>query len=197
MEPTPPRGRVDSTAEEGRDLLQLALEHHVVLTRSLESRISSAFHRHRPGNAHTETHAALREVAPSVRVDLGDISESTPRFGVGAVDLAVGFILPMGCRILPPEACFKENLCARVPEPSEESRHAELEQFRMRFTCNLHIWYWHGIVERTLESKGIKREVGLTVPSFLELFILASTDYLVTLPGSWRNSWPVLEISRF
>jgi len=42
----------------------------------------------------------------------------------------------------------------------------------------------HGILQRTMEAKGIERKVGLTVPSFLGLVsILMATDYVAILPG--------------
>ena len=41
------------------------------------------------------------------------------------------------------------------------------------------------IIEAALEANGIRRRVGLTLPSFLEIApIVAATDYLVILPES-------------
>jgi DNA-binding transcriptional LysR family regulator len=41
----------------------------------------------------------------------------------------------------------------------------------------------HGIVEKTLETKGIRRRVGLAVPSFLGIAsIITTLDYLAVLP---------------
>ena len=41
----------------------------------------------------------------------------------------------------------------------------------------------HGVVEKTLEAKGIRRKVGLAVPSFLGIAgIITNLDYLAVLP---------------
>lgn len=187
MEPTPHAAELIQLLKRAEDLLQLALEHHVVFDPVHSNR---AFRLHSTDIAQVtlipKLMRHLREVAPSVRVDLGRISESTPRFlESGAVDLAVGFILPMGAGFCH-QSLFKEKfVCAACRNHPRIGDTLSLEQFQNEVHMAISTsGTGHGIVERTLESKGIKREVGLTVPSFLGIgSILASTDYLVTLPG--------------
>jgi DNA-binding transcriptional LysR family regulator len=187
MEPTPHAAELIQLLKRAEDLLQSALGHHVVFNPVQSNRV---FRLHSTDIAQVtlipKLMGHLREVAPSVRVELGRISESTPRLlESGAADLAVGFILPMGAGFCH-QSLFKEKfVCAVRRNHPRIGDTLSLEQFQNGVHLAISTsGTGHGIVERTLETKGIKREVGLTVPSFLGIAsVLASTDYLVTLPG--------------
>ncbi len=187
MEPTPHAAELIQLLKRAEDLLEMALGHHVVFDPAQSNRI---FRLHSTDIAQVtlipKLMHRLKEAAPSVRVDLGRITESTPRLlESGAVDLAVGFILPMGAGFCH-QSLFKEKfVCAVRYNHPRIGNTVSLEQFQGEMHLAITTsGTGHGIVERTLESKGIKREVGLTVPSFLGIAsILAATDYLATLPA--------------
>lgn len=187
MEPTPHAAELIQLLKRAADLLQMALGHHVVFDPIDSDRV---FHLHSTDIAQVtlipKLMQRLKEVAPCVRVDLGRISESTPGLlESGVVDLAVGFILPMGAGFCH-QSLFKEKfVCAARRNHPRIGDTLNFEQFQNEAHLAISTsGTGHGIVERTLEAKGIKREVGLTVPSFLGIGpILTSTDYLVTLPG--------------
>jgi DNA-binding transcriptional LysR family regulator len=187
MEPTPHAAELIQLLKRAEDLLHLALGHHVVFSPAESTR---AFRLHSTDIAQVtlipKLMQHLREVAPSVRVELGRITESTPRLlESGGVDLAVGFILPMGAGFCH-QSLFKEKFsCAARRNHPRIGDTLSLEQFQNEVHLAISTsGTGHGLVESTLETKGIKRAVGLTVPSFLGIApILTSTDYLATLPG--------------
>ncbi|HUI81458.1 MAG TPA: LysR family transcriptional regulator [Bryobacteraceae bacterium] len=187
MEPTPHAAELIQLLQRAEDLLRTALGHHVVFNPIESNRI---FRLHSTDIAQVtllpKLMRRLRDVAPSVRVNLGRISDTTPKLlESGDVDVAVGFILPMGAGFCQQSLFGETFVCAMRRNHPRVGNVLSLE----RFSSEVHLAIstsgtGHSIVERTLEIKGIKREVGLTVPSFLGVgSILASTDYLVTLPS--------------
>jgi DNA-binding transcriptional LysR family regulator len=187
MEPTPHASEVIELFKRAEELLQSALGHHVVFQPMASDRV---FRLYSTDIAQVtlipKLMRRLKEVAPSVRVDLRRISEATPRLlESGAADLAVGFIPPMGAGFCQ-QSLFKEKfVCATRRNHPRIGNTLSLEQFQNEVHLAIATnGTGHGIVERTLEVKGIERRVGLTVPSFLGIAsILTSTDYLVVLPG--------------
>ena len=187
MEPTPHASELITLLKRAEDLLQMALGHHVVFNPLLSDRV---FRLYSTDIAQVtlipKLMRRLKETAPSVRVDLRRISETTPRFlESGAADLAVGFIPPMGAGYCQ-QSLFREKfVCATRRSHPRIGASLSLEQFQNEDHLEIATsGTGHHIVERTLESKGIRRRVGLTVPSFLGIAsILYSTDYLVILPS--------------
>lgn len=187
MEPTPHAAELIQLLKRAEDLLQAALGHHVVFNPLMSDRV---FHLYSTDIAQVTLIPKLmrrfREIAPSVRVDLRRISETTPRLlESGAADIAVGFIPPMGAGYCQ-QSLFKERfVCAARKNHPRIGASLSLEQFQKETHLAVATsGTAHGIVERTLEAKGIARRVGLTVPSFLGIAsILTSTDYLVILPA--------------
>ena len=187
MEPTPHASALIHLLKQAEELLEMALGHHVVFNPLVSDRV---FHLYSTDIAQVtlipKLMRRLKETAPSVQIDLQRISETTPRLlESGAADLAVGFILPMGAGYCQ-QSLFKEKfVCALRRNHPRVGSTLSLEQFQHE----LHLAIatagtGHGIVERTIEAKGIQRKVGLTVPSFLGIAsILTSTDYLVILPA--------------
>ncbi len=187
MEPTPHASELIQLLKRAEDLLQMALGHHVVFNPQVSDRV---FHLYSTDIAQVtlipKLMRKLKELAPRVRVDLRRITETTPRLlESGAADLAVGFILPMGAGFCQ-QSLFREKfVCAVRRNHPRIGNTLSLDEFQQEThlavaTCGT----GHGVVERTLETKGIQRRVGLTVPSFLGIAsILTSTDYLAVLPG--------------
>jgi len=187
MEPTPHAAELIRLLKSAEDLLQTALEHHVVFDPLRSNRL---FHLHSTDIAQVtlipKLMRRLKELAPAARVELGRISESTPRLlESGAVDLAVGFILPMGAGYCHQSLFHDRLVCAVRRNHPRIGNTLTLEQFQNEIHVAVStVGTGHSTVERTMESKGIKRQVGLTVPSFLGIPpILTSTDYLAILPG--------------
>jgi DNA-binding transcriptional LysR family regulator len=187
MEPTPHASDLIQLLKRAEEMLQTALGHHVVFDPQTSDRV---FHLYSTDIAQVtllpKLLGRLKEVGPSIRIDLRRISETTPRFlESGAADLAVGFIHPMGAGFCQ-QSLFKEKfVCAMRRNHPRVRNTLTLDQFQnethLAITTS---GTGHAIVEKTLEAKGIRRHVGLTVPSFLGIAsILTASDYLVILPG--------------
>ena len=187
MEPTPHASELIQMLKRAEELLQTALGHHVVFHPQDSDRV---FRIYSTDIAQVtlipKLMRRLRETAPSVRVELRRISETTPRFlESGAADLAVGFILPMGAGFCQ-QTLFRERfVCATRRNHPRIGNTLSLEQFQSEDHLAIaNSGTGHTIVDRTLEAKGIQRKVRLTVPSFLGIAaILYATDYLVILPN--------------
>ena len=186
MEPTPHAIELIQLLQRAGDLLQTALGLHVVFDPSISER---KFTIHSTDIAQVtlmpRLMKRLRQAAPQVQIDLRRISEATPKvLESGEADLAVGFILPMGAGFCQ-QRLFKERfVCVVRRDHPRIGDSLDIEEFRREThlaiaTCGT----GHGIVERSLEAKGIQRKVGLTVPSFLGIAtIITSLDYVATLP---------------
>lgn len=186
MEPTPQAAELVRLLQRAGDLLHAALGHHVVFNPHTSER---SFTIHSTDieqiTVMPKLMKRLAECAPGVRIVLRRISEATPGLlESGEADVAIGFIPPMGAGFCQ-QRLFKERfVCAvRRDHPRIGSR-LSLDEFENEnhlaiATCGT----GHGILERSLESSGIRRRIGLTIPSFLGIeSILTTLDYVVTLP---------------
>jgi DNA-binding transcriptional LysR family regulator len=186
MEPTPHATELIRLLQRAGDLLHAALGHHVVFNPRTSER---SFTIHSTDIAQVtlmpKLMKRLAESAPGVQIVLRRISEATPGLlESGEADLAIGFIPPMGAGFCQ-QRLFKERfVCALRRDHPRIGNTLSLEEFENEThlaiaTCGT----GHGIVERSLESSGIRRKIGLTVPSFLGIAsIITTLDYLVTLP---------------
>jgi DNA-binding transcriptional LysR family regulator len=186
MEPTPHATELIGLLHRAEGLLQTALGYHVVFDpKTSDRRFTVCSTDIAQVTLLPKLMRRLRELAPGVRVDLRRISEQTPRqLESGEVDLAVGFIRPMGAGFCQ-QRLFKERfVCVMRRNHPLAGDTLTLEDFEHAThlaitTCGT----GHGVVERTLEAKGIRRNVGLTVPSFLGIAsIITSLDYLAVVP---------------
>lgn len=186
MEPTPHARELINLLGEAENLLQTALGHHVVFEPATSNRV---FHLQSTDIAQVtllpHLMRRLHEVAPCVRVNLERISGNTSKLlESGTLDLAVGFIPFMGAGFCQ-QRLFKEKfVCAvRVDHPRIGNA-LSMGQFENELHLAISTsGTGHGVVERTIESKKIRRNVALTVPSFLGISsIIASCDYLAILP---------------
>ena len=187
MEPTPHASELIGILKRAEDLLHTALGRHVVFDPGASDR---TFHLYSTDIAQVtlmpKLLRRLREVAPSVRLELRRISEDTPRLlESGVADLAVGFILPMGAGFCQQSLFQEKFVCAVRRDHPRIGSALSLEQFENETHLAVATTgTGHGILQRTMEAKGIERKVGLTVPSFLGLVsILMATDYVAILPG--------------
>jgi DNA-binding transcriptional LysR family regulator len=187
MEPTPHAADLIQLLKRAEEMLQTALGHHVVFDPMTSDRV---FHLYSTDIAQVtllpRLLARLKDVAPSIRIDLRRISEATSRLlESGAADVAVGFIQPMGAGFCQ-QSLFKEKfVCAMRRNHPRVRSTLTLEQFQGETHLAVATsGTGHAIIDKTLDAKGIRRNIGLTVPSFLGIAsILTATDYLVILPG--------------
>jgi DNA-binding transcriptional LysR family regulator len=186
MEPTPHATELINILKKAEDLLQMALEHHVVFEPSVSDRMFHICSRD-IGQLRLlpQLMKRLRELSPSVRIEIRNISENTSKqLESGEVDLAVGFIPPMGAGFCQ-QTLFKERyVCALSTNHPRIRSELTLQQFQQE----THLMVTttgtgHVVVERAMMAKGIRRKIGLRVPSFLGVdAIIANTDFLMLLP---------------
>jgi DNA-binding transcriptional LysR family regulator len=186
MNPTPHAVELIGLLKSAEDLLQTALDLHVVFDPLTSDR---RFNLYSTDIAQVTLMPRLMQrltkIAPNVGIDLRRLSEATPKFlEAGEADLAVGFILPMGAGFCQ-QRLFKERfVCIVRRDHPRIGDSLSIDEFQDEIhlavtTCGTA----HGIVEKTLETKGIRRRVGLAVPSFLGIAsIITTLDYLAVLP---------------
>lgn len=186
MDPTPHAVELIGLLKNAEDILQTALDLHVVFDPLISDRRFNVCSTDiaqvtlMPRLMHR-----LRRIAPNVGIDLRRISEVTPKLlETGEVDLALGFILPMGAGFCQ-QRLFKEKfVCALRREHPRVGDVLTIEDFQNEIhlaitTCGT----GHGVVEKVLQAKNIRRKVGLVVPSFLGIAsIITTLDYLTILP---------------
>lgn len=186
MEPTPHASELINILKKAEDLLQMALEHHVVFEPDVSDRMFHICSRD-IGQLRLlpQLMRRLREVAPHVRIEIRNISENTARqLESGEVDLAVGFIAPMGAGFCQ-QTLFKERyVCAVSVNHPRIRNELTLQQFQEEtHLVGTTSGTGHMVVERAMMAKGIRRKIGLRVPSFLGVdAIIANTDFLMLLP---------------
>jgi DNA-binding transcriptional LysR family regulator len=186
MEPTPHATELICMLQKAEILLQSALEHHVVFDPLQSDRV---FRIQSTDIAQVtllpKLMQRLKKIAPTVCIHLDRISQDTSKLlESGELDLAVGFILPMGAGFCQ-QRLFKERfICAVRKGHPRIDKTLTVKQFEAEAHLAISTsGTGHGIVEKTLEAKKIRRNVGLTVPSFLGIAtIIATSDYLAILP---------------
>jgi len=186
MNPTPHAVELIGLLKSAGDILQSALDLHVVFDPMISDR---RFNLYSSDIAQVTLMPRLMQrlgkVAPNVTIDLRRLSEATPKFlESGQADLAVGFIQPMGAGFCQ-QRLFKEKfVCVLRRDHPRVGDSLSVDEFESEThlaitTCGT----GHGVVEKTLEAKNIRRRVGLAVPSFLGIAsIMTNLDYLAVLP---------------
>jgi DNA-binding transcriptional LysR family regulator len=186
MNPTPHAVELITLLKSAEDILQTALDLHVVFDPTTSDRRFNVYSTDiAQVTLMPRLMQRLKKIAPNVGIDLRRLSEDTPELlESGQGDLAVGFILPMGAGFCQ-QRLFKEKfVCALRTDHPRVRESLSIEQFQDEThlaitTCGT----GHGVVEKTLEEKNIRRHVGLAVPSFLGIAsIITTLDYLVVLP---------------
>jgi len=127
----------------------------------------------------------LREAAPSVRIDLQRIGSDTPKLlESGELDLAIGFLPPMGAGYCHQRLFNERFVCATRSGHPRIGETLTLEEFEAEDHLAITtLGTGHGVVEKILELRKVHRRVALEVPSFLGIAsIMEVNDYLVILP---------------
>jgi len=186
MDPTPHAVELIGLLRNAEDILQTALEFHVVFDPVTSER---RFNLYSTDIAQVtmmpHLMQRLKSIAPNVGIDLRRLTEATSKqLETGEADLAVGFILPMGAGFCQ-QRLFKERfVCVARRDHPRVGDTLSIEEFQNEThlaitTCGT----GHGVVEKALEAKNIRRRVGLAVPSFLGIAsIITTLDYLAVLP---------------
>jgi DNA-binding transcriptional LysR family regulator len=186
MNPTPHAVELIGLLKNAEDILQTALDLHVVFD---PMRSERRFNVYSSDIAQItlmpRLMQRLKSIAPNVGIDLRSLSDATPKqLESGEADLAVGFIQPLGAGFCQ-QRLFKERfVCVARKDHPRVGDTVSIEEFQNETpvaiaTCGT----GHGVVEKALEAKSIHRRVGLTVPSFLGIAsIITTLDYLAVLP---------------
>jgi DNA-binding transcriptional LysR family regulator len=186
MNPTPHAVELITLLKSAEDILQTALDLHVVFDPLTSDRRFNVYSTDiAQVTIMPRLMQRLKKIAPNVGIDLRRLSDETPEFlESGQGDLAVGFILPMGAGFCQ-QRLFKEKfVCALRRDHPRIRESLSIDQFQDEThlgitTCGT----GHGVVEKTLEERNIRRKVGLAVPSFLGIAsIITTLDYLAVLP---------------
>ena len=130
----------------------------------------------------------LAEVAPAVRIDLRFLNPglNLPRLlEAGEVDLAVAWVLPMGAGFCRQRLFSSQFRCAVREGHPRVKENLTLDQFQSERHISVTTpGTGYESLEKTLEAKNIRRNVGMRIPSFLGIeTIITVTDYLVVVPG--------------
>ncbi|HJT86412.1 MAG TPA: LysR family transcriptional regulator [Bryobacteraceae bacterium] len=186
MEPTPHANELINVLKEAEGLLQMALDHRVTFDPAVSDRMFHICSRD-IGQLRLLPllMRRLRELAPAVRVEIRGISENTPKLlESGEVDLVVGFMPRMGAGFCQ-QTLFKERYVCAVSAGHPRIRNElTLPQFQQEVHLQVNTsGTGHVVVERAMMNKGIRRKIGLRVPSFLGVdAIIANTDLMLLLP---------------
>jgi len=186
MNPTPHAVELIGLLKNAEDILQAAFDLHVVFD---PMRSERRFNMYSSDIAQVtlmpRLMQRLKSIAPNVGIDLRRLSEATSKqLESGDADLAVGFIMPLGAGFCQ-QRLFKERfVCVARKDHPRIGDTIDIEEFQdethLAITTS---GTGHGVVEKALEAKNIRRRVGLSVPGFLGIAsILTTLDYLAVLP---------------
>ena len=186
MEPTPRAIEIIRILGQAEHLLLTAFDQSVLFCPQTSDRV---FRIHSTDTAQITLAPKLmyhlREIAPSVRIDLQRIGPDTPKLlESGELDLAIGFMPPMGAGYCHQRLFNERFVCATRAAHPRIGETLTLEAFQAENHLAITTQgTGHGVVERILELKKIHRRIALEVPSFLGIAsILEVHDYLVILP---------------
>ncbi len=186
MEPTPRGAELIEVFKSAEFYLRKALEHRVVFDPA------SSEHVFRICSTDIAQLTLLptllrrmKRISPLISVILSNISDRTPALlESGEVDLAVGFIHPRGTGFYGQRLFQDRFVCALRSDHPRVAKSLTVKQFETESHVAVSTsGTGHSVVEDTLDAHGIRRQIGLRVPSFLGLGpILANTDLIAILP---------------
>jgi DNA-binding transcriptional LysR family regulator len=186
MEPTPHAVQLIDLLRHAEALLETALDHHVVFHPATSNRV---FHLCSTDIAKVTMLPKLmnrfKTLAPFVSVEMRELSDKTSEMlESGELDLAVGFIPPMGAGFCQQRLFPERFVCVVRSDHPRIVNDLSLDRFQNE--AHLAITTsgtGHGIVEKTIEEKHIRRNIGLRVSGFLGIAgVITSTDYLAIVP---------------
>ena len=128
----------------------------------------------------------LAEIAPSVRIDLKFLTADLPRLlESGEADLAVAMIPQMGAGFCQQRFFASKFHCAVREGHPRVKGPLTLDQFQKESHISVTTYgIGYESLERALQSKKIRRNIGMRLPSFWGISeIIAATDYVAVVPG--------------
>jgi DNA-binding transcriptional LysR family regulator len=131
--------------------------------------------------------AHLRAVAPGVRLRVNRVPDSNPSgaLELGEVDMAIGHITTMTTGFHQRMLLKEHYVCIACRDNTRFAQGITLDAYRSAFHAiadSSGMAHW--IVDRELELRGIKRQVGLVVPEFLALpFVIPGSELIATVPS--------------
>lgn len=128
----------------------------------------------------------LAQNAPHIRVDISQVSADTAdHLQQGSLDIALGFLPDLEGRFMQ-QTIFKETFACLVRQghpritSTLSARQYQDEQHVVVETSGT----GHVIIERHLARKGLIRQIGAQIPSFIGMAtVVGSTDLIATLPS--------------
>ncbi|HEX4133745.1 MAG TPA: LysR family transcriptional regulator [Bryobacteraceae bacterium] len=186
MEPTPRGAELIEVLKNAEFYLRKALEHRVAFDPANSDRVFRL----------SSTDIAqltllptllrrLKRISPFISVTLSTISDRTPALlESGDLDLAVGFVHPRGTGFYGQRLFRDRFICALRADHPRVVRTLTVDQMeKEQHVAVSTSGTGHSIVEETFAANGIRRQIGLRVPTFLGLGpIIANTDLLAILP---------------
>jgi DNA-binding transcriptional LysR family regulator len=186
MEPTPRGSELIEVLKSAEFYLRKALEHRVAFNPASSDRVFRLCSTDIAQLTLLPTLLKrLKRISPGVTVTLSNISDQTPcLLESGELDLAVGFVHPRGTGFYGQRLFQDRFVVALQTDHPRIGKTLTTSQFEAEFHVAVSTsGTGHSIVEETLASNRIRRQIGLRVPSFLGLGpILSHTDLIAILP---------------
>lgn len=186
MEPTPRGAELIEVLKSAEFYLRKALEHRAVFDPASSDRMFRLCSTDIAQLTLLPTLLKrLKRISPAISVTLCNISDRTPAMlESGDADLAVGFIHPRGTGFYGQRLFQDRFVCALRSDHPRVGKSLTINQFEAEYHVAVSTsGTGHSIVEDTFAANGIRRQIGLRVPSFLGLGpILANTDLIAILP---------------
>ncbi len=128
----------------------------------------------------------MKREAPGVRIEVEQLRQEDigDALAAGEIDLAVGFLPELSGGVVQRRLFRDQYVCLVRAEHPVSGARLSLSQFiEASHVLVSAEGSAHGIVERTLRDKGLKRRIALRVPHFMVIpMILARTDHMVIVP---------------
>ena len=191
MEPTPRGAELIDVLRSAEFYLRKALEHRVAFDPASSDRVFRL--------ASTDIAQLtllptllkrLKRISPAISVTLSTISDRTPALlESGELDLAVGFVYPRGTGFYGQRLFQDRFICAVQADHPRVDGTLTIEQFeKEQHVAVSTSGTGHSIVEESLAAHGIRRQIGLRVPTFLGLGpIIANTEMIAIIPEQLGN----------
>ena len=130
----------------------------------------------------------LRDLGTSIQVETSQINseEIAERLAAGELDFAVGYLPTLGITLAKAKL-FREHYVCMTRENFGTNGNGKLTLKKFIEASHVLISSMgsgHQIIERTLDRRGVKRNIALRTPHFLVIpKIIADTDLVVTMPS--------------
>jgi DNA-binding transcriptional LysR family regulator len=186
MEPTPHAQQLIQPVREALALLKMALGHQTSFDPKTSARMFKLCMTD-VGQRVLMPHLLprLSEIAPSVKIDVSYVSERTSKgLESGDIDLAIGFLPELDAGFFQQKLFTDKFVCVVNGQHPRIKGKLSLEQYQTESHVVItQQGTGHGIVEQTLASLKIHRNIGLRIPNYLGVSsTMESTEFIATVP---------------